>query len=60
MGTIILSLFLEKFVFVKFTYAFVDPETINYGAIHTYEKAGFNAIKKTNNNEITWMLKANI
>ncbi|XVN42194.1 MAG: GNAT family N-acetyltransferase [Candidatus Rickettsia vulgarisii] len=52
-----LSLFLEKFVFPKFTYTFVDSETINHGAIRAYEKAGFTTIKKTNNNEITWMLK---
>lgn len=59
-GSKALSLFLEQFVFQKFTYAFVDPETTNHGAIRAYEKAGFVTTKIVNNNEITWMLRANL
>jgi aminoglycoside 6'-N-acetyltransferase len=56
-GSKAMSLFLDNYVFPKFDYVFVDPETENIGAIRAYEKAGFREIKRVNDGTIIWMIK---
>ncbi|MCC2646794.1 MAG: hypothetical protein K0R02_859 [Rickettsiaceae bacterium] len=49
--------FTNEYIFPKYDYVFVDPDTKNYGAIIAYEKCGFKIIKHVNNGEVTWMVK---
>lgn len=57
-GSQALALFIEQFVFKKFSNIFVDPDTVNIQAIRVYKKIGFIVIRKVNNNQITLMVKA--
>ncbi|MDN5247743.1 MAG: GNAT family N-acetyltransferase [Wolbachia endosymbiont of Tyrophagus putrescentiae] len=54
-GTQVLSIFLDEFVFKNFEYAFIDSNTSNIGAIRVYEKAGFKKIRE--DSDVTLMLK---
>lgn len=51
--------FLNEHVFKKYNACFVDPDTANKTAIHTYEKVGFKIIKEIAELTITWMIITN-
>lgn len=51
-----IALFFDEFYAMYFDYAFADPETDNYPAIHAYENAGFKKFKQFDT--FTWMIKS--
>lgn len=57
-GSQVLALFAEQYVFSEFSNIFVDPDTANVQAIRAYQKAGFEIIKRVGH--VTWMVKRHV
>jgi aminoglycoside 6'-N-acetyltransferase len=58
-GTEIIKLYLKDYVFKKFDACFVDPDSINIGAIKAYEKAGFHKMELSADSKTVCMIKYN-
>ncbi len=56
-GSKALALFLDKHVFQKFDYVFVDPDAANMAAIKAYEKSGFRKMKDQKGIGEIWMIR---
>lgn len=54
LGALVLTAFLEEYIWKSFDACFVDPETDNSAALKTYQKAGFIVVQQ--HTTVTWMI----